>query len=65
MEKTLSKDEILEKTKKYIEEHLLPIVHSVDESLEGNLFFHHGTTNICIDFLKIIAPLLIFIALIN
>ena len=52
MEKTLSKDEILEKTKKYIEEHLLPIVHSVDESLEGNLFFHHGTTNICIDFLQ-------------
>ena len=48
----MSKDEILEKTKKYIDEHLLPIVHSVDESLEGNLFFHHGTTNICIDFLQ-------------
>lgn len=52
MEKTRSKDEILEKTKKYIEEHLLPIVYSVDECLEGNLFFHHGTTNICIDFLQ-------------
>lgn len=52
MEKTMTKDEILEKTKKYIDEHLLPIVHSVDESLEGNLFFHHGTTNLCIDFLQ-------------
>ena len=52
MEKTLSKDEILDSAKKYIEEHLLPIVHSVNEPLEGNLFFHHGTTDICIDFLQ-------------
>jgi len=52
MEKPMTKDEILEKTKKYIEEHLLPIVHSVDEALEGNLFFHHQTTNLCIDFLQ-------------
>ena len=48
----MSKDDILENTKKYIEEHLLPIVYSVDETLEGNLFFYHQTTNLCIDFLQ-------------
>jgi len=47
-----TKDEILDSTKKYIEEHLLPIVHSVGEALEGNLFFHPGTTAIGTDFLQ-------------
>jgi mannosyltransferase OCH1-like enzyme len=52
MEKTMSNDEILDSAKKYIETHLLPIVQSVDEALEGNLFFHHETTKICTDFLQ-------------
>ena len=43
---------IIERTKTYIYEHLLPIVQEVQEPLEGNLFFHHETTNICTDFLQ-------------
>lgn len=48
----LSANEIIETTKSYIYDHLLPITKSVDESLEGNIFFHHQTTNLCMDFLQ-------------
>jgi predicted O-methyltransferase YrrM len=43
---------IIETTKKYIYDYLIPIIQEVDEPLEGNLFFQHETTNLCTDFLQ-------------
>ena len=43
---------IIETTQKYIYEYLIPITQNVDEKLEGNIFFHHETTDLCIDFLQ-------------
>lgn len=35
----------INKTKTYIDEHLLPIIHNCGELLEGNIFMLHHTTN--------------------
>jgi len=41
---------VIETTQKYIYEFLIPITQNVDEKLEGNIFFHHETTDLCTDF---------------
>ena len=43
---------IIETTKQYIYDHLIPVTQNVDEKLEGNIFFHHETTDLCMDFLQ-------------
>jgi predicted O-methyltransferase YrrM len=35
----------IQKTKEYINEHLLPIIYNCGEALEGNIFMLHHTTN--------------------
>ena len=37
-------DKVIEKTKEYINENLLPIIHKSGELLEGNIFMLHHTT---------------------
>ena len=44
--------DIIERTKTYIYQHLFPILQEVQEPIEGNLFFHHETTNLCQEFIQ-------------
>jgi hypothetical protein len=41
---TISIPEIVDKTKKYVIDYLLPIIQSIGEHLEGNIFYYHTHT---------------------
>jgi predicted O-methyltransferase YrrM len=42
--KTHTINTLIEETKKYIDLHLMPIIHQCGEPLEGNIFMYHETT---------------------
>jgi len=45
-------ESVVETTKKYIYDYLLPIIELVGEKLEGNVFFYHENIRLCPDFVQ-------------
>ena len=45
-------ESVVETTKKYIYDYLLPIIELVGEKLEGNVFFYHEQIQLCPDFVQ-------------
>jgi predicted O-methyltransferase YrrM len=43
-EKKIEIENIIKKTKQFINENLIPIIKNIDEKLEGNIFMFHQTT---------------------